>query len=603
MPKSDGWTTQQRDLSVNVSDLSYILHPVHEVSTPEKKEKGQSPGKDKIDHPDRPLVEMACSELGLPIEGLNDKTQIYFRNMVAINLFHEPSFQDKLAAITSMTQICGLLAAMFSFAARFSSSDLNSAHEREFQPSPTAKADQLLNKALKYVNEALIECDDEPPPLCVVQALVIATHCQLTRGVHGKAWRSLGLCVRLAYELNLHLIDAGGIGCGDTEDALAWREEEERRRAWWAIWEMDVFASTIRRTPTAIDWAHMETLLPVDDWQWFGDRKSPSSFLEREPTLRWKSLYRSGNQSPKSWFLIINSLMKDAQILSSPHGVRAKPEVTKAGCQSGRLCPCGGEDTFQQLEILSNTIQCFVLALPSHLRYRGQHLSFDSTLEPRQNGSTHQLHCGIYNIFVMTQLARLMIHRYDLFHQPTNRDKRGQNSGISATKYTARPMTNVENLSRQQYFEAADNILAIVSSSCEAHVQHINPFLLSTIWLAAAVQLVRRYVCRSSMSSSLIKSRFDVLYMTYKRCVDFWDAETALQQNLETLETQLEKFFENQADKHAPHSFHHSKDSTKTKRSPGSWIPDEPCSTEANNEISDTATYGYEGQFHFVSLS
>jgi hypothetical protein len=196
-----------------------------------------------------------------------------------------------------------------------------------------------------------------------------------------------------------------------------------------------------------------------------------------------------------------------------------------------------------------------------------------------------------------------MIHRYDLFHQPTNRDKRGQNSGISATKYTARPMTNVENLSRQQYFEAADNILAIVSSSCEAHVQHINPFLLSTIWLAAAVQLVRRYVCRSSMSSSLIKSRFDVLYMTYKRCVDFWDAETALQQNLETLETQLEKFFENQADKHAPHSFHHSKDSTKTKRSPGSWIPDEPCSTEANNEISDTATYGYEGQFHFVSLS
>jgi hypothetical protein len=66
----------------------------------------------------------------------------------------------------------------------------------------------FLNLALKYIDDALAECGDEPPPLCILQALIITGHCQLIEGVRGKAWRSLGICIRLAYELNLHLVDA-----------------------------------------------------------------------------------------------------------------------------------------------------------------------------------------------------------------------------------------------------------------------------------------------------------------------------------------------------------------------------------------------------------
>jgi len=91
-----------------------------------------------------------------------------------------------------------------------------------------------------------------------------------------------------------------------------------------------------------------------------------------------------------------------------------------------------------------------------------------------------------------------------------------------------------------QYYDAADCILGIVNRSCEEHILHINPFLSSTIWLASAVQLVRKHFVQACSDRNLIKSRFDVLYLTYKRCVQFWDVQTALQRNLEVIEEQLE---------------------------------------------------------------
>ena len=40
-------------------------------------------------------------------------------------------------------------------------------------------------------------------------------------------------------------------------------------------------------------------------------------------------------------------------------------------------------------------------------------------------------------------------------------------------------------------------------------------------------------------NKSRIKSRFEVLYLTCKRCVDFWNRQSGPQQNLETLAIQL----------------------------------------------------------------
>lgn len=457
--------------------------------------------------------------------------------MLAINIFHEPSFAEKLSNISSLSQLCALLAAIAGYASRFSAlktDDVVAGGAVHLAITSHRQPAYFIDLAFKYINNALLECDDEMPPLCVLQALIIATHCRLTQGVRGKAWRSLGLCVSLIYETNLHILDSRKVV--KTENPRQWQEDEEKRRAFWAIWEMDIFASTIRRTPTAIDRNQIEILLPVENIHWFSGTPTSSCFMETDPNQRWKALQDSGSQSPKAWFLIINSLMKDAQIVCD-RGNRGyhKPKPNK-----WVSIPESALEAHQKLETLANAVRCFSLALPSHLHYHDQYLAFGAPVQG-QLESQRQQHCSIYNIFVMTQLARLMIYRYDAFGSQSRRPELSgrRQPGNTAGRGTFSPF-NTESGALSQYYEAADRILEIVNRSSEDHFQHINPFLSSTIWLASAVQLVRKHFARANFNRDLIKSRFDVLYLTYKRCVHFWDIRTALQRNLEFIEEQLE---------------------------------------------------------------
>ncbi|KAL3455173.1 hypothetical protein BJX64DRAFT_295293 [Aspergillus heterothallicus] len=145
----------------------------------------------------------------------------------------------------------------------------------------------------------------------------------------------------------------------------------------------------------------------------------------------------------------------------------------------------------------------------------------------------------------MTQLARLMIYRYNVFKGhfrvmlPSQDGER--NSGDRSKE---------EQSSVKEYFDAADNILGMINRSSDDHLQSISPCLLSTIRLASAVQLMRSQLCRPGAVQSVIKSRYEVLNLTYKRCCRFWDMHAAVQQNLETLKEQLEAC--KQAERHTP---------------------------------------------------
>lgn len=257
--------------------------------------------------------------------------------------------------------------------------------------------------------------------------------------------------------------------------------------------------------------------------------------METDPNQRWKALQEGGSQSPKAWFLIINSLMKDAQIVCDPQVVSTmgnrgyhKPKPNNWVSKSESAV-----EAHQKMETLANAVRCFILALPSHLHYRDQYLAFGVPVQG-QLESQRQQHCSIYDIFVMIQLARLMIYRYDAFGSESR-----HRSGNTAGRGIFSPF-NTQSGALSQYYEAADRILEIVNRSCEDHFQHINLFLSSTIWLASAVQLVRKHFARANSNRDLIKSRFDVLYLTYKRCVQFWDIQTVLQRNIEFIEEQLE---------------------------------------------------------------
>lgn len=158
--------------------------------------------------------------------------------------------EHKLGRIASQTHLQALLAAMFSFAMYHS----NKTGQGERGISRTsASSTYYFDLACRLVAQGLEDCGDDSPPLCLLQALIITTLQKLIDGVRGKAWRSLGECVRIAYELQLHLVDLDDEQdddeIPDVPSHSDWIAKEERRRAWYAIWEFDVFASTIRRLP------------------------------------------------------------------------------------------------------------------------------------------------------------------------------------------------------------------------------------------------------------------------------------------------------------------------------------------------------------------
>ncbi|OQD68780.1 hypothetical protein PENDEC_c031G02206 [Penicillium decumbens] len=298
---------RQRASQSNTLDLAFILHPSHEATTPGHTFK-QSPHSQDRGHVG--LCGQACKELHVSQAAMNKIIRVFFDNMVAINIFHEPSFAKKLSKISSLPQLTGLLAAIAAYASRFealgaddlASNTVQLAAMRHQQPA------YFIELAFKYINEALMECDDGTPPLCVIQALIIATHCRLTQGVRGKAWRSLGLCVSLIYETNLHLLDSKKVG--KAEGLSRWQEEEEKRRAFWAVWEMDVFASTIRRTPTGIDWNQMEVLLPVDN-------------------SRFDVLYLTYKRCVQFWD-VQTALQRNLEVIEEQLEARHKRPVTRA---------------------------------------------------------------------------------------------------------------------------------------------------------------------------------------------------------------------------------------------------------------------------------
>ncbi|GAD93501.1 hypothetical protein PVAR5_2112 [Paecilomyces variotii No. 5] len=438
-------------------DLSFILHPAHETSSPHSEQTADAHGQSSIQ--DRHLArDQACLMLGLKREAPEFLIKTYFDNMVAVNLFHEPSFYEKLRKITSLSEICALLAAMAAWCVRFvPKSEEGRLFDLEMETHEHSV--RFLDLAVKYIEESLEECGDLTPPICVLQATILAAH---------------------SYEMNLHLVDIGGPRNSALSDVDRWCEDEEKRRAWWAIWEMDVFATTIRRTPTGLDWSQIETLLPVEDGYWFQREPQQSCFLERDPIDRWKALQDSGNQSPKAWYIVINSLMKDAQRISSPRGI---PNGNSSSCRRS-----GVDNARHRLETIANAVQCFRLALPSHLRYNNQYLGFDARI-PGQYSSKRQEHCSIYNIYMMIQLARLMIYRYDTFgdHGIFALFSHGSDTSTSSTESHSQTKSGSrESLAVKQYLEAADDLLALVLQSSDGHIQHINPFLSNTIWLASA---------------------------------------------------------------------------------------------------------------------
>lgn len=445
----------------------------------------------------------------------------------------------------------------------------------------------FIGQALKHADMAIYECEDLPISLPLLQALILITHWLLTQGVRGRAWRYLRVAVSSAYELNMHLIDANK-GYEDQVDPALWCEEEERRRAWWAIWEMDVFASVVRRCPTGIDWSQNETFLPAEDENWLRGEPQRSCTLRLGLIERYKVLEAAGNRSPKAWFLVINSLMKDAQRITSPVGVDKKPasQVFRGTCDAdqvnggrdGGRKASPGKESFNRLRMIRNALHCTYMVLPKAHRYRHQFLRFGTREMDRQRAIIERLqHSHIYSIHAMAQLTKLMIYKYCLFHNSNGelpRDIHGSHSGTGTGSSRDRHSHSAQTQALEQYSEAADEIYALVGRSYEEHYKFVNPFLANTIWLAGAVQLLYRELAPLDWSDKeLTNSKLELLSMTYNSFVRYWNMSTTLQKNLEVVESEIENL-QNEARKMRINS---TQTQTEQRRSP-------PTKEFSNNE-------------------
>lgn len=487
----------------------------------------------------------------------------FFESFTSYQLFRKSQLHEDLQNIESITHINALLSAILAFTFKSVASRdecIQTLNTRDTVIEENI-GDQFANLSIRYLEQAIDECDSKTVPLHLLQALALCTHWLLAQGVCGRAWRYLGLSIRCAYEMNLHLIDSGRTADESISDPTQWQRDEEQRRLWWALWEMDVFASVMRRCPTAIDWSQNETFLPSEDSNWHKCQPQKSCFLATTVMNRSRLLEASGNKCPKAWFLVINSMVKDAQNISSPVGVGRHRQVslrnlinTKGINLDGRresklLDPKAPE----RLSAIGHSLQFAVATLPHNLRYREQILSFGRRLTENTAAAVQRLeHASIYSIHVMVQLVKLMIFKYHIFHLDVRRSAPAtsatwptNNASLEEERTTLPELgKSLERMAVSpylgQYFKAADEIMTVVNRSSEYHYKSVNPFLSNTVWLAAVVQLVHRELAPTDVEKDRLHSNFEFLSRKYGQFATYWNTSTSLQQDLETFKNELE---------------------------------------------------------------
>jgi hypothetical protein len=469
--------------------------------------------------------------------------------MTAFSLFHRPSFGHKIQNIKNPRHLQALFAAMFSFSARFeTASSVDATGPEEILPW-TLDYMRFHNQALELIEKSLNETHDQPPSLCLLQAMTLITFCELTNGVRGRAWRLLGSCVRVAYELHMHLIDyEASEECVKVGRDLAhWTADEERRRCWWTIWEMDNFASTIRRCPTAIDWSMIDTYLPVQDEFWFNNQYQRSCFLEREPVNRWKMLKKCGNESPTAWLIVICSIMRNAQVLlrGNLQGILLIVDPHDNTDQllhyfRNSFCRKKTQEDSAKLKTLLQALQNVITQLPDSLVYRGEYLDFGSDGQVAVSDvEMRRLHSAKYNIYLTIQLARFMIYHHYAFGEIVSgtifsSKQKAPEPGWSPSRREL--SENAKGL--QNCLQAADDICALTTRCSEDHVKHVNPFLASTVWLAAALQVLRKLFGNGEYQDETT-SKCERLRAICGRYTEFWHTPLSLLENLDSLEARL----------------------------------------------------------------
>ncbi|KAH6952542.1 fungal-specific transcription factor domain-containing protein [Ilyonectria sp. MPI-CAGE-AT-0026] len=249
--------------------------------------------------------------LAVPEQVLTDLVHLFFDKIQAwLPLLHRPRFFDRYMkngvfdkrspqsfSDTESLILCGV----FALAARHSLSPW-------FQDIPAPdRGQRFADDANRYYE--MPRPSDQGPTLEYFQGCILLAFYQYASGPSHRAWILAGVCVRLAYDLNLCNMDEQQDNWEDSKD---WSYVEEKRRAFWLVWEVDTFGSVMSRRPSSINRSMMAVRLPVGDAAWFADKPVKSPVIDPRPSEVWKILLDSPNQDERAWFLVANLLMSVA---------------------------------------------------------------------------------------------------------------------------------------------------------------------------------------------------------------------------------------------------------------------------------------------------
>ena len=294
---------------------------------------------------------------------------LYFEKIQGfLPLFHRPNFyaryitneQYSLAYhLEHVDESALLLYVMLGLSARFSTKGLFRFQAPEERGKPfMEKAKELFQKEHRKFRECL-------PSLQYLQSAILLAFDTLMNVPSYQGWIETGTCCCIAFDLDLQDIDFDIIHDGVDQASLDdadWVLREEKRRAWWTVWEMDIFVSTMFCRPATIPQDRIAVLLPVSDTVWFQNKKLSSTHFGSNPVLTWSCMQGCPNQNERAWYLLsafVFRLLHDLTLVPAADSSAREPTLYGA--------------------------RFFLLALPQKMQVENGNFFFDEANFQRSN--------------------------------------------------------------------------------------------------------------------------------------------------------------------------------------------------------------------------
>ncbi|KAF9884372.1 hypothetical protein FE257_001828 [Aspergillus nanangensis] len=442
------------------------------------------------------------TSLDISAETANHLLELYFEKVQPLlPLLHRPKILAEFSTRNPSDELCHqdldyesalLLNSMFALSARFSERGQSRSCEPLLRGEQFAKAAQALYDSRQQ--------DPDEPPLSMryLQGCILVTFYRMTVRPSYQAWIGIGICSRLAHALSIHEVDRD-TGTHQGPTAQDWVDSEEKRRAWWIIYEMDNFASYISGRPFSIDSSHADVLLPVSDAAWFELHPAPSGFISTKGVATaWRSLVDSGNQDPYAWFLISSYLCRIAQ-----------EEADKR-----HRAPAG-------LSIVQSVIQCFLLSLPPRLRLLRQEFGPHSFRDANWVGSIHLL---IDSAQLTIALAARKGDLPPQYGESYPRNQRRPSNGFTTTGPRASNSTTLTDFECYGQLSGKNRLHGMRVWSAD-DVHYVNPFMSVALVAPAAMHFAASASAaweQDGTEEALSELEGAMIEMVLNRIAEYW---------------------------------------------------------------------------------